>query len=242
MGIRTVRDLSAVTEAELVDALGGAHGRSLHKLASGRDDRPVSPERESKSVSAEDTFDHDITDPVLLRTAATRMAGLVASRLAKAGLSGRTVTLKVRTHDFATHTRSVTLPGPTDDARTVTRLTTALLDEIDTADGIRLIGVGVSGLADWVQEDLFTGENELAEVAESDEPSPFPPMADPAPGPVPDPVNWVPGMDVSHNYYGLGWIWGSGLGRVTVRFETADTPPGPVRTFPADDPALRPAG
>ena len=45
-------------------------------------------------------------------------------------------------------------------------------------------------------------------------------------------------MDVHHDDHGDGWVWGSGLGRVTVRFETRDSPPGPVMTFPADDPAL----
>jgi DNA polymerase IV len=45
-------------------------------------------------------------------------------------------------------------------------------------------------------------------------------------------------MDVEHDQYGRGWVWGSGLGRVTVRFETRQTPPGPVRTFAYDDPAL----
>lgn len=240
MGIRTVKELTTVTEAELIDALGEAHGRSLHNLASGRDDRPVSSERESKSVSVEDTFDHDITDPVLLRTAATRMARSVAHRLVNAGLSGRTITLKVRTHDFATHTRSITLPGPTDDARTIIRLATALLDEIDTADGIRLIGVGAFGLADWVQEDLFTDDEhaEGTEPTATDEPSR--PHPDRGAQPSSD-LSWVPGMDVVHDVHGPGWVWGSGLGRVTIRFETADTPPGPVRTFPADDVALRPA-
>jgi DNA polymerase-4 len=50
-------------------------------------------------------------------------------------------------------------------------------------------------------------------------------------------------MDVEHTEIGPGWVWGSGLGRVTVRFETAETGPGPVRTFAVDDPALhrRPA-
>jgi DNA polymerase-4 len=47
-------------------------------------------------------------------------------------------------------------------------------------------------------------------------------------------------MDVRHADYGPGWVWGAGLGRVTVRFETADTGPGPVRTFADDDPALTP--
>ena len=49
-----------------------------------------------------------------------------------------------------------------------------------------------------------------------------------------------PELDVAHDDHGRGWVWGSGLGRVTVRFETRDTPPGPVRTFSVDDPALHP--
>jgi DNA polymerase-4 len=227
MGVRTVGELADVTESELVDVLGEAHGHSLHRLANGQDDRPVETERESKSVSVEDTFDHDITDPVLLRATATRMARSVADRLVKAGLSGRTVTLKARTHDFATNTRSATLPGPTDDARTITRLATALLDEIDVTDGIRLLGVGVSGLADWVQEDLFVTDEDQSNTAEPAQPT-VPPS----------PTRWVPGMDVVHDEHGPGWVWGSGLGRVTIRFETAATPPGPVRTFPTDDPSL----
>ena len=55
---------------------------------------------------------------------------------------------------------------------------------------------------------------------------------------------WAPGTDVVHTEHGPGWVWGSGVGRVTVRFETADTGPGPVRTFRVDDPELevRPRG
>ena len=55
---------------------------------------------------------------------------------------------------------------------------------------------------------------------------------------------WSPGMDVVHAQHGAGWVWGSGVGRVTVRFETAETGPGPVKTFRADDPDLerRPRG
>ena len=50
---------------------------------------------------------------------------------------------------------------------------------------------------------------------------------------------WPPGVDVEHTEHGRGWVWGAGLGRVTVRFETWQTGPGPVRTFAEDDPALR---
>jgi len=54
-------------------------------------------------------------------------------------------------------------------------------------------------------------------------------------------TRWWPGQDVRHDDLGSGWVWGRGLGRVTVRFEGPRTPPGPVRTLAADDPALHPA-
>jgi DNA polymerase-4 len=227
LGVRTVGDLDRITEAELVDVLGAAHGHSLHRLARAEDDRPVSSERESKSVSVEDTFDRDITEAALLSALVERMAVRVADRLVRARLSGRTVTLKVRLHDFTTLSRSATLPAPTDDARVVTRIAARLFTEVDTSGGVRLLGVGVSGLADWVQEDLF-------DPAGPDAPREAPEPADGAPVP----HRWVPGMDVVHAVHGPGWVWGSGRGRVTVRFETADTPPGPVRTLAADDPEL----
>ena len=53
-------------------------------------------------------------------------------------------------------------------------------------------------------------------------------------------ASWMPGQDVHHTEHGPGWVWGAGLGRVTVRFEGPRTAPGPVRTFAADDPALHP--
>ncbi|NGO71261.1 DNA polymerase IV, partial [Streptomyces sp. SB3404] len=52
---------------------------------------------------------------------------------------------------------------------------------------------------------------------------------------------WAPGRDVAHTEYGRGWVQGSGVGKVTVRFEEQHTPPGRVRTFPVDDPELSPA-
>src|SRR5690606_23598914 len=170
LGVRTVGDLATITAGELIDAVGESHGRTLYHLARAEDDRPVTPERESKSVSVEDTFDRDVTDRALLTALATRMAARVCERLADSGQSGRTVTLKIRLHDFTTLSRSATLPGPTDDAQTVARVATRLLDEIDTTGGIRLLGVGVSGLADWVQHDLFGDRDADAKPLEATAP------------------------------------------------------------------------
>ncbi len=146
--------------------LGRSHGASLSELALAHDERPVVSDRETKSVSVEDTFETDLADPVLLAAIVDRHARAVCTRLRKAKLSGRTVTLKVRMHDFATLTRSATLPGPTDRAVSVSRTARALLAELDTAAGVRLLGVGVSGLADWIQDDLFAEEDDDSDAKE----------------------------------------------------------------------------
>ena len=234
VGVHTVDELERISHDELVRLVGKAHGHALYLLARAQDDRRVDPERESKSVSMEDTFDTDLVDPALLKAIVELHASRVSERLRAHRLSGRTITVKVRLHDFTTHTRSSTLRGPTDDARVIARLARSLVTEVDTSGGVRLLGVGVSGLADWIQDDLF---------ADSEGVSP----EDDLSAPLTD-INrrrtartWLPGMDVEHTSHGRGWIWGSGRGRVTVRFETGETRPGPIHTLPVDDPDLRPA-
>jgi DNA polymerase IV len=240
IGVHTVRELEAVGADELVRVLGKAHGANLFELSKARDDRAVVSDRETKSISVEDTFETDLADPVLLAAIVDRHARGVCERLRKARLSGRTVTLKVRMHDFATLTRSATLAGPTDRPVSVSRTARALLAELDTTAGVRLLGVGVSGLADWIQDDLFAEDDDSTDAdeqlrAEADE-SGDGTAADLA---MRYSRTWAPGMDVEHAEIGPGWVWGSGIGRVTVRFETAETGPGPIRTFAADDPALQ---
>jgi DNA polymerase-4 len=230
-GIHTVAELEAVTRDELVRLLGKAHGAGLYAFARADDDRAVVVERGTKSVSVEGTYDTDLTDRRLMEGLLTRQAGQVAERLRKHGLSGRTVTIKVRLHDFTTLNRSTTLPSPTDHTATIARLARSLLSELDTSDGVRLLGVGVSGLADWIQEDLFG--------TEEDEEPPEEVTAE-VEATARRRAVWAPGMDVVHDERGRGWVWGSGKGVVTVRFETAETGPGPVRSLAADDPALQP--
>jgi DNA polymerase IV len=155
------------------------------------------------------------------------------------------VTLKVRRYDFTTHTRSLTLAQGTDDPQTIARTACRLLAEVDTTDGVRLLGVGVSGLTDFVQGDLFGQHATAAETdagAEADAAEPEASDAAETAGP-PDEAQpgWRPGQDLTHDEHGPGWVWGSGRGLVTVRFEGPRTAPGPVRSFAADDPALHPA-
>ena len=238
-GLHTVADLESVSEDELVRLLGAAHGHSLHELSHARDDRPVVPERETKSVSVEGTYDTDLTDRRLMAALLTQQARNVAERLRSSGLAGRTVTIKVRLHDFTTISRSTTLGSPTDAAGTIGRLAVGLLQDLETTGGVRLLGVGVSGLADWIQEDLFgeTVDDEVEAAADLDLEAPSTAGARQLTGPAPA---WAPGMDVEHAVMGRGWVWGSGRGVVTVRFETAETDPGPVRSYPIDDPDLKP--
>ncbi|MFF7198353.1 DNA polymerase IV [Streptomyces sp. NPDC008079] len=235
VGITTVGEIVHAGEPELVRLLGKAHGTGLHSMAAGLDNRPVVADRDVKSISVEDTFDADLTDRAHVRYEIDRLAERCVQRLRGAGRSGRTVVVKVRRYDFSTLTRSETLRAPTDDPGLVRETARRLMEAVDTTGGVRLLGVGVAGLADFTQEDLFAhaaGEGGEDENAPEELPS--------APPPAPERARlWWPGQDVEHETYGSGWVQGSGVGRVTVRFEVpSDTVPGRVRTFAVDDPAL----
>jgi DNA polymerase IV len=233
IGLHTVADLQHCPFDELAQAIGKTHAQALNDLAYARDDRPIEPDRETKSISVEDTFEIDLVSRQELTAILLRDARQVATRLRAAQLFAHTVTIKVRLHDFSTLTRSRTLLSATDQADIIGSVATSLLSAIDATGGVRLLGVGVAGLTDVLQEDLFTSEGSpaapLEDVVEDD----------PKPDEQPRRQSWPPGVDVEHDQHGRGWVWGSGLGRVTVRFETRDTSSGPIRTFAADDPALR---
>ncbi|WP_200308643.1 DNA polymerase IV [Streptomyces adelaidensis] len=239
-GITTVEEIVGAGEDEVVRLLGKAHGHGLYAMALARDDRAVVAERDTKSVSVEDTYDVDIHDRVRVRVEVQRLAERCVRRLREAGLSGRTIVLKVRRYDFSTLTRSETLRGPTDDPAVVREAAARLLEAVDTTGGVRLLGVGVSGLADYTQEDLFAqAAGELDPAGEETAAAPEVAVAEESAA---GEWQWRAGHDVRHAEYGHGWVQGSGLGRVTVRFETPDdSEPGRVRTFRTDDPGLEPA-
>ena len=315
-GITRVAEVAATSEDELVRLLGRAHGTGVHALALGVDERPVVAERDAKSVSVEDTFEVDLADRERIRAELDRLAERCVRRLRAAGRSGRTVVIKVRRFDFSTLTRSETLPAPTDDPLVIASMARRLLEQVELTGGVRLLGVGVSGLADFTQEDLFAQAQALREAEEemfaglaaeleaeaeaeagagvgstvavegaegpmgpglagdqerlvaaagsegdvgggasaataadgstaaaedaayggADGPRAFHPGSSRVAG-----RRWMPGQDVTHTEHGPGWVQGSGVGRVTVRFEQPWAEPGRVRTFAVDDPALEPA-
>jgi DNA polymerase-4 len=147
-GVATVGDLATMPLATLVSALGSSVGHHLHDLAWGRDPRRVEPDRAVKSVSHEETYTHDLHLSSELAAEAVRLADGVAARMRRAGLGGRTVSIKVRFHDFSTITRARTLPEPVDAGPVIARTAVALLDEVDPTPGVRLLGVAVSNLVE----------------------------------------------------------------------------------------------
>lgn len=239
IGLYTVEDLRGADRRELIRELGQAAGHGLAELAWGRDDRRVEPQRDPKSISTEDTFAVDLTERAHLEQILRRDAAAVARRLTKAGFFARTVTLKVRFGDFTTRTIARSLGGATDDADEIAAAGIASLTDVDVRPGVRLLGIGVSNFVTAAQERLFDdglldgpGEPAVSSDETTEE------LDVPLSG-VRGRGGYYPGSDVEHDEHGRGWVWGSGLGRVTVRFETRHSGPGRIATFAVDDPALK---
>jgi DNA polymerase-4 len=148
LGIDTVGDLAGLEERAAVAALGAASGTHLRQLAMGIDDRDVVPEHRAKSIGHEETFARDHHRHDTLQHELVRLGDSVAARLRGAGLAGRTISIKVRFHDFRTITRSVTLPSAVDTGPDVVRAAAELLGRVDPTPGVRLLGVHVSQLAE----------------------------------------------------------------------------------------------
>jgi DNA polymerase-4 len=158
-GIRTFKDARLASDAALWRAFG-KQGAGMRDRAAGIDDRPVIPDRDEKSISAEDTFGTDIKDPNALQVELLRLADRTASRLRHQGLRARTVTVKIRRADFTTYTRQRGLGTLTWDTRVIAETARALLAEWLKAQpraAVRLLGVGVSELESPRQQDLFQG-------------------------------------------------------------------------------------
>ena len=152
-GLRTVGDLAQLGEMALTRRYG-AEGARLWRLARGLDDRPVKAERETKSVSAETTFDCDLKNFRPLELRLWQLAERVSARLKAQDLAGRTVTLKLKTADFRIRTRAQSLAGPTQLAGIIFGAGRDLLaPEID-GTSFRLIGIGMSALCNSDGADL----------------------------------------------------------------------------------------
>jgi len=158
LAVRTVGDLAALPIDTVLSALGQANGRHLHQLANGIDPRRVEPDQKVKSIGHEETFAADHFRLDTLRRELVRMADATAARLRENGLSGRTVTLKVRFGDFRTITRSRTAADPVSSGPAIARVAKELLDGVDPGPGVRLLGVSVSGLVEGGTRQLTLDE------------------------------------------------------------------------------------
>ncbi|MEJ0036329.1 MAG: DNA polymerase IV [Gammaproteobacteria bacterium] len=157
-GIHTLAELRSAGDAVLWPIFGRYTTR-VRERAAGIDDRPVISDHEDKSISAEDTFSQDIADPARLQTEISKLADRTTTRLRKKSLTAACVTVKIRRKDFTTFTRQKRITPATNDTRAITKVATALLTTwlAENPDAkIRLLGVGVSQLAEADQLDLFT--------------------------------------------------------------------------------------
>jgi DNA polymerase-4 len=152
-GFRTVADLQRADEHDLMRRYG-VEGSRLWRLARGIDDRKVDPERDTKSVSAETTFDRDIADFRPLELHLWELSEKVSSRLKSHALAGSTVTLKLKTDDFKIRTRARSLGAPTQLAARIFAAGRDLLRHEVGSTRYRLIGIGVSNIEEAPEADL----------------------------------------------------------------------------------------
>ena len=146
--LKTVGDAQQLEARYLISRFGET-GLWLHQRANGIDNRPVTPESERKSVSAERTFDRDISDLAELEDCLWLVCGETAARAKRHDVEGTTITLKLKTKQFRSLTRSVTLPTGTQLAQTLFRAAKPMLErETGRGQSYRLIGIGISHLQD----------------------------------------------------------------------------------------------
>lgn len=154
LNIRAFRDLRQMP-VDILERRFGKNGTRMHILAMGIDDRDVVPEHDVKSIGHEETFAEDILDLNLARKELLSLSNKVARRMRRKGLEGKTVSLKVKYHNFKQITRSITLPEYTDDGYVLYSTVCALLTKTATGKRpVRLLGVSISHLSTGLHDQL----------------------------------------------------------------------------------------
>ena len=156
MGITTLGQLAALQLETLQLRVGSAAGRSLWERARGIDASPVALPGRPKSISREETFFADVDAADQLYEQVALLSADVGARLRNGGWTAQVVTLKLRYSDFTTITRQHTLVSPTASDTEIRDAADALLRAAWSGDRVRLLGVGVAGLEDASQLDLFS--------------------------------------------------------------------------------------
>lgn len=148
MGLHTGADLKKLTEADLTQHFGKP-GRFYYRIVRGIDERPVEPHRETKSLSAEDTFPYDLTTLEEMYAELDKLSLTVHNRLEKYNLKGRTITLKVKYSDFRQITRNLSLGYPVNDVETIQAIARQLMAAAFYEDNkVRLLGIGLSNFGE----------------------------------------------------------------------------------------------
>ena len=155
LGIATVGDLAELPEATISAALGPSQGVHLHMLANGIDNRSVEPASETKQISVEETYSHDLEGRDLVESALLAHAQRLAMRLRQASAKPRTISLKVRYDDFTTVTRSRTRPEGIDGSRDIFQIAKEMLSDVPAERPVRLLGLAGSSF------DNITGGTQL---------------------------------------------------------------------------------
>jgi DNA polymerase IV len=145
--IQSIAQLQTMDEARLMKAYGSM-GQRLFRLSRGLDTRKVNPESELKTVSSETTFFEDLSRLEDLAPILRNLSEKVSRRLKKGGHAGRTLVLKLKSHDFKLRTRNRALADPTQLADRIFRTGLALLEKEIDGTKYRLIGIGVADLSD----------------------------------------------------------------------------------------------
>jgi len=156
-GIHTFLQLRTAPDP-ILRPLFGRYTQAIRDRAAGLDDRPVHPDREEKSVSAEDTFERDLGSPGMLRAQLSSLADRACERLRKKHLQARCIGIKIRRADFTTFTRRRVVAPPTHDGRTIATIANELLARWLTenpGEKLRLLGVVLSDLSTASQLGLF---------------------------------------------------------------------------------------
>lgn len=160
MDLYTGADVKKLSEEELVKRFGKA-GHFFYHIVRGIDNRQVEPNRETKSVGAEDTFPYDLTRPDEINTELDRIAGLVEKRLQRYALRGRTITLKIKYSDFRMITRSQSFPYPVDGEDAIASTARQLFAATELGDKkIRLLGITLSNFGEVIPKN-DKGEGQL---------------------------------------------------------------------------------
>lgn len=146
LSLRTIGDLAAVAEAQLMAEFGPSQGRHLHRAARGIDHRPIITHREPKSISRERTFARDVADEQFLLSTLEDLSAEVVKRLRARRYRAKGVTVKLRYANFDTHTRAATLAVASNDLATLVSAASQCLHRFALTKKVRLLGVRVAPL------------------------------------------------------------------------------------------------